>query len=156
MNNKKMINQFFAITYDNNVYHFIVESETSKIYCCEFGTEYCASMIEIKPNFVLKNSDFQKVYSLKKYLKENPKKITNYQNCRDNQQVSLVQKYIIDQKTLELLVKKHMIIYSYDMAILYNIDPKYACDICFKNNAFKKAKKDKTKILLKQKQGIFR
>lgn len=157
MNYKEPIMQFFGVTPNNQVYHFLVDSDNKQIYCCEFGSDYVGNIIEIKPNFVLRNSNHETVYSLNDYLRENKKKNsikTNHENGH-KQQIELIQNYIIEPSVFEYLVENKMIIYSHDMALLYNFDTKYAYDNHLKSNAFKRQRRDKTKILIKQKQGIF-
>lgn len=149
------IKQFFGVTVDNQVYHFFINESDKKIYCCEFGLEHAGAMIEIKPNFVLRNGNPYSSYSLKDYLREHPEKTTNYHNYDNNQQPALVQNYIIEPCVLEYLLENNMIFYSYDMAMLYNLNPNYAYDNRFKTNAFKRQRYNKTKILSKQKKGIF-
>ena len=49
-----------------------------------------------------------------------------------------------------------MVMYSHDMAILYGFDPKHSYDCYFQTRSFKKNRhKEKTKVLTKQKKGIF-
>lgn len=157
MNYKEPIMQFFGVTRDNEIYHFFIDSEEKKIYCCEFGLDYAGSIIEIKPNFVLRNNNYETVYSLKDYIREKLNKNTtkNYQDGDIQQQTKLIQNYIIEPYILKYLIENKMVMYSHDMAILYNLDTNYSYDKHLKNNAFKRQKKDKTKILIKQKQGIF-
>ena len=157
MNYKEPIMQFFGVTRDNEIYHFFIDSDDKKIYCCEFGLDYAGSIIEIKPNFVLRNSNYETVYNLKEYLRENPSKIItkNYQEGIIKPQTKLIQNYIIEPSILKYLIDNTMIMYSHDMALLYNLDTNYSYDKHQKNNAFKRQRRDKTKILIKQKQGIF-
>ena len=74
----------------------------------------------------------------------------------EKQQQNLIKSYIIEPYVLEYLIENKMLIYSHDMALLYGFDPKHSYDGHFQTRAFKKNRhKDKTKILTKQKKGIF-
>ena len=156
MNYNEPIKQFFGVTYDNQAYHFFIDETTNKIYCCEFGYEYVGHKIEIKPNFVFRNEYSQSVYSLSDYLRDNPSKKKPRIDIEDEkQQHTLIRAFIIEPYVYEYLKENNMIMYSHDMAVLYNLDSEHAFDRCYKQNAFKKHRKDKTKILAKQKRGIF-
>lgn len=162
---KEPLKQFCAVSYDNQIYHFIIK-EDNKIYCCEFLLETGADVLEIKPNFVLRNGHYQTMYSLKDFLKQHPKKEKkiDYTKCLlgnisegdlEKQQKNLISCYIIEPKVLEYMIENKMIMYSCDMAMLYRLDPTYAYDRCFQTRSFKKKRTQKAKILAKQKKGIF-
>lgn len=156
MENREPIKQFFAVTYDNQIYHLFISNVDNKIYCCEFGLDYAGDMIEIKPNFVLRNQGYATVYCLNDYLRENPDQKKPHITPEDpKQQYSLIRCFIIEPYVFEYLKENNMIIYSHDMSILYNLDSQHAFDSRFKTNAFKKHRRDKSKILTKQKKGIF-
>ena len=163
MNYKEPIKSFTAVTYDNKTYHFII-ADDNKIYCCEFRLEYAADIIELKPNFVLRDKEYQTIYSLKEYLKELPKQEPKqylYEQLSkeelEKQQQNLIKNYIIESSVLKYLIENKMLTYSHDMAILYGLDPKYSYDGYFQTRSFKKNRhKENQKILTKQKKGIFR
>lgn len=153
MNYKEPIKQFFGVTQNNHIYHFIIDCDDKKIYCCEFGLDYAGSIIEIKPNFVLRNEESQTIYSLNDYLREHPEKKED--NQENKTQTHLIRNYIIEPEIFNYLIENKMIMFSHDMAMLYNLNTEYAYDARYKTNAFKHLHHDKTKILTKQKQGIF-
>lgn len=161
--NNQPIKSFTAVTYENQTYHFII-TDDNKIYCCEFRLEYGADIIELKPNFVLRDKDSQTIYSLKDYLRELSKEDKNYKRLilgtaskeLEKQQQNLIKSYIIEPQVLEYLIENKMVMYSHDMAILYGFDPKHSYDCYFQTRSFKKNRhKEKTKVLTKQKKGIF-
>ena len=110
MNYKEPIMQFFGVTRDNEIYHFIIDSDDKKIYCCEFGLDYAGSIIEIKPNFILRNNNYETVYSLKDYIREKLNKNTtkNYQDGDIQQQTKLIQNYIIEPFILKYLIENNI------------------------------------------------
>ena len=74
----------------------------------------------------------------------------------EKQQKNLIKSYIIEPHVLEYMIENKMVMYSHDMAILYGFDPKHAYDGYFQTRSFKKNRhKEKTKVLTKQKKGIF-
>lgn len=165
MKTQEPIKSFIAVTYGNKPYHFII-TDDKKIYCCEFRLEYGADIIELKPNFVLRDEHSQTIYSLKDYLREQKeKKKIDYKKFiletiskeeQEKQQEELIQSYIIEPTVLEYLMENKMLMYSNDMAMLYGFDPQHAYDHHFQTRSFKKSRnKENTKILTKQKKGIF-
>lgn len=139
------IKYFKALTFDNNIYNFAVTSD-NEIYCQEFGISIPAYLIELKPNFVLRDQGKRTIYSLDDHI-----------NNR-NKSKSLIKEFIIDNDLLNYMIKNKMVIYSTDMAFLYGFDPRYAYDSYCQKRAFKSYRnnvKKKTKILEKQKRGIF-
>lgn len=166
MKTQEPIKSFIAVTYDNKPYHFII-TDDKKIYCCEFRLEYGADIIELKPNFVLRDKQSQTIYSLKEYLKEHKEKNnkTDYKKFMfgyvpktelEKTQHDLIKSYIIETPVLEYLIENRMIMYSNDMAMLYGLDPTHAYDQYFQTRSFKKSRhKENAKILTKQKKGIF-
>lgn len=145
MNNNEM-KYFSAVSFDNNTYHFSV-SPDGEIYCNEFGISIPAYVIELKPNFVLRDQGKRTLYSLDDHI-----------NNR-NKTKSLIKEFIIDPELFDYLRINHMIVYSTDMAFLYGFDPRYAYDAYSQTRAFKSYRNNelkRTKILAKQKQGIFR
>lgn len=146
MDNNSEIKYFSAVTFDNNIYHFAVTPE-GEIYCNEFGISIPAYLLELKPNFVLRDQSKRTLYSLDDHI-----------NNR-NKSKALIKEFIIEPELFNYLRENHMIIYCTDMAFLYGFDPKYAYDAYSQKRAFKSYRnneKKKTKILAKQKQGIFR
>lgn len=141
MPSNEEIRYFSAVTYDNNVYHFSINSN-DEIYCDEFGITFPSKIIELKPNFVLRNELRRSIYSLDDYCRERNKK------------KSLIREYVIDAELYEYLINKRMLMYSTDMAILYGFDPQYAHDAHYQTRAFKHVK-DKSRRLAKQKHGKF-
>ena len=162
MKTNEPIKQFYAVAYDNKTYHFII-TEENKIYCYEFFLETGADIIEIKPNFVLRNKDYETIYSLKDYLRNNPQKKKNIKILSENltkeemikQQQNLISCYIIESSVLEYMIENKMILYSTDMALLYRLNPEYAYDKHYQTRSFKKNRHNQEKILTKQKKGIF-
>lgn len=145
MNNNEM-KYFSAVSFDNNTYHFSV-SPDGEIYCNEFGISIPAYVIELKPNFVLRDQGKRTLYSLDDHI-----------NNR-NKTKSLIKEFIIDPELFDYLRINHMIVYSTDMAFLYGFDLRYAYDAYSQTRAFKSYRNNelkRTKILAKQKQGIFR
>ena len=165
MKTQEPIKSFVAVTYGNKPYHFII-TEDKKIYCCEFRLEYGADIIELKPNFVLRDEYSQTIYTLKDYLREQKEnKKTDDKRLifgplskeeLENQQQDLIKSYIIESSVLEYLMENKMLMYSNDMAILYGLDTQHAYDHHFQTRSFKKSRhKENKKILTKQKKGIF-
>lgn len=161
MNSKESMKYFSAVTYDNKTYHFIIDN--NKIYCCEFGLEYAADIIELKPNFVLRDEKYQTIYSLREYLNEVPKKIKELDyrvifseppkiDEHEKPQKDLIQSYIIEPETFNYMLQNKMLMYSHDMALLYGFDCQHAHDRHFQTRAYKRRP---VKVLLKQKRGIF-
>lgn len=157
---KEPIKNFCAVAYDNKTYHFII-GEDNKIYCYEFLLATGADIIEIKPNFVLRNKNYETIYSLKEYLRDNPQKTTptttEYLTEEETlkQQRNLIRCFIIEPSVLEYMIENKMISYSNDMALLYRLNPEHAYDKFFQTRSFKKHRNQKAKILAKQKKGIF-
>lgn len=146
MNEIKEIRYFSALTFDNNTYNFAVTPE-GEIYCNEFGISIPAYVIELKPNFVLRDQGKRTLYSLDDHI-----------NNR-NKTKSLIKEFIIESDLFEYLKNNHMVVYSTDMAFLYGFDPGYAYDAYSQKRAFKSYRNNemkRTRILEKQKRGIFR
>lgn len=149
MISQEEIKYFSAVTYGNNKYHFAVTPK-NEIYCCEFDTNIPANLLELKPNFVLRDQSRRTIFTLVDYLKD--------KNRYSPDGSPLIREYIIDDELFEYLIKNNMIIYSTDMAKLYGFDPKYAHDAHYQTRAFKHYRYNpngKTKILSRQKQGKF-
>lgn len=146
--NKEM-KYFEAVTYDKQTYHFALTPE-GEIYCIEFGKNlFPAYQIEIKPNFVLRDSGYRTIYSLADYHRENEKKKTNE---------SLISGWIIPDDLFEYLVNSRKLIYSTFVAELYGFDPKYAHDARHQARFCKKARNNpeaKARILAPMKAGKF-
>lgn len=116
---KEEMKYFEAVTYDKQTYHFALSPE-GEIKCIEFGTNvFPAYQIEIKPNFVLRDTGLRTIYSLADYHRENDKKKTNE---------SLIAEWIIPDDLFEYLVNSKKLIYSTFVAELYGFDPRFASD----------------------------
>lgn len=136
---------FSAVTYDNEVYEFAVTPE-GDIFCCDFDIADPTNIIELKPNFILRDKQGKTLYSLDEYTRER------------NIKKSLIREWIINEDLLEYLIKNRKIIYSTQMAILYGFDPQYAYDAHYQKRAFKSSRNNplkRTKILARQKAGNF-
>ena len=143
-NNEEM-KYFSAITYDDNIYTFAVTPE-GYIYCEDFDIVEPTSILELKPNFVLRNEEGCTFYSLDDYTRERKVK------------KSLISGWIIDDDLFEYLINNRRIMYSTQMAVLYGFEPKYAFDAHSQSRAFKSSRnnpKKRAKILESQKQGKF-
>ena len=69
MISQEEIKYFSAVTYGNNKYHFAVTPK-NEIYCCEFDTNIPANLLELKPNFVLRDQSRRTIFTLVDYLKD--------------------------------------------------------------------------------------
>ena len=78
----------------------------------------------------------------------------SYRVLNNKFSMELIESYFIKPELLEFLVLKNSVMYSYDMACLYGFNVKRSYDYYQQRRAFKRVK-DKEKILVKQKQGIF-
>ena len=132
----KSIGRFSAYTFGSKYYEFIVR-DNKTMYCEEFPEFSCCRM-SIQPRFHLLSEDKTKILS--------PVPVGN--------SLGLICSFEFDENVFEYLKDNHMIIYSTDMAYFYNLPDKAGYDIDFQKRAFKHVR-DKEKILLKQKHGIF-
>jgi len=143
MQNKEMIVQpvgfFFAITYDNQVYRFIVNNNGT-MYCNDLLENKAITKLIIKPNFEIIHEDGISNY----------RELTNQYKDAKN----LIGSYCMTKELNEYLIEENLISYSTDMAYLYDLNPSYARDANEQSRAFK-YQKSNSKRLAKQKQGIF-
>lgn len=134
---KQEIGRFYATSFDESVYEFIVNSDAT-IDCPTIGAE-SAYEILIKPRFEL--------YSKKRCYRNSAK--------RDGNIDCLIKNYDIDDNLFDYLREHNMITYSIDMAYLYDFNDKNGYDMRFQNGRpFKWAEK-KGPILVKQKKGQY-
>ena len=140
----EVIGSFKALTYDNSLYNFVITSN-NEIYCQEFGDIGSSNILDLKPNFVLRNITGRTVYSLDEYVRTR------------NIQKSLIKEYIISDEVLDYLIKNRMLMYSGDTAILYGFDPKYAFD-AYQKKPFHRTKNKplkRARILEPKRKGNF-
>ena len=115
MSSKEEIKYFKAVTYNGDEYNFAVTPE-NQICCIEFGIDKTANLLELKPNFVLRNKNSRTIYSLDEHLRArySPKskgdKIFNW---------------IIEPELFKYLLENKMIMFSKQMAILYGFTEEY-------------------------------
>lgn len=139
------VKYFSAVTFDDNTYNFAVTPK-GDIYCCEFDIAQPAKIIELKPNFTLRDERGHSFYSLDDYTRE--RKIEK----------SLIREWIIDEELFSLLMSEHKLLYSTQMAVLYGFDPQYSFDANNQKRAFKSSrnnKKKRAKVLAPMKSGKF-
>ena len=145
---KEEMKYFEAVTYDNQLYHFAVTPE-DEIYCTEFGINTPAKIVEIKPNFVLREEDGRTIYSLDDHFRELNKKKTND---------SLISEWIISDEVFNYLIEKKMITYSTTFGLLYGFDPEYGSDRRYKSRLIRISKENPEqlkKILTPLRAGKF-
>jgi len=136
---------FSAVTYEGNIYNFVITNK-GDIFCLEFDLAISTQLIELKPNFILRNEEGRSFYSLDDYVRERKLK------------KSLISEWIIDEEVFEYLINNRRIMYSTQMAVLYGFDPKYAFDVKYQKRAFKYSRNNpakRTKVLKPMKSGIF-
>lgn len=138
------IKQFFAISFDNQIYKFVLGKD-EMLYCKEIAENKPIKKVYIKPNFETFFKDGRHI-SCDGLARER-----NFKNGSNH----LIGSYVISQELLEYLISLNRISYSTEMAYLYGLDQKFARDAKTKSNAFKRVKKRDSQILPKQKQGIF-
>ena len=145
MNMKNDTKYFNAVAYDGNIYNFEVTPE-GNIYCTNFNLKTPANVIELKPNFVLRDIHFRSFYSLDEYTRD--KKIKK----------SLISEWNIEEDVFQYLISGRQIMYSSQMAILYGFDQRYAFDAPSQQRAFKYSRNNRAKrqrILAPMKSGKF-
>lgn len=141
MKNHETIKGYFnAITFDDQIYEFIVDGE-GNIYCDAIIKDRAIKKLIMKPNFeaILVNGGWVSCDCLARM---------------NGGRKSLIKDYNISPQLAEKLVLNHSIMYSVDMAYLYGLDYRYAYDREDQTRAFKHVK-NPAKRLVKQKQGIF-
>lgn len=149
MDFKEQMKYFSAVAYDGSTYNFSITPK-GEIFCAEFGTIIPASIIELKPNFVLRSGDCRTVYSLDDHLRNASKKKPNG--------LSLISEWIIPNDVFEYLINNRKMFYSINVAMLYGFDPQYAFDNTRHKRAFKWSKNNpekRARILAPQKSGKF-
>lgn len=154
MNLSKETKYFSALSHNQVTYHFAVNQE-KQIYCLEFSEMTPASILELKPNFVLRSQNGCYICSLVDYLKDSG----NYNPNANGENNQLVFKFNIDDELFAFLIENRMLSYSTDMAELYGYDPQYAYDKHFNTSAFKSSRNNpikKSKRLARQKNGFYR
>jgi len=119
MDSRKEMKYFSAVAVDGSTYNFGITPK-GEISCAEFGITYPASMIELKPNFVLRSADGSSIYSLDDHLRN--------RNIKKPDGLSLVVEWHIPTDVFEYLINNKKIMYSTQMATLYGFDPTYAFD----------------------------
>ena len=141
MNLKQEMKYFKAVTYNGEEYNFAVTPE-NQICCIEFGVDKTANLIELKPNFVLRNKNSRTIYSLDEHLRLrfNPKskgdKIFNW---------------IIEPELFKYLIENKMIMFSKQMAILYGFAEEYqqfAYNAAYEHRAHKNTRNNTKKRAL--------
>ena len=142
---KEELKSFSAVTFDDKTYNFLITPEGG-IYCDEFDIAEEASIIELKPNFVLRRDNGTTIYSLENYAREN------------NFQKSLIREWVIDDETYYELLSQKKLMFSTQMAIFYGFDPQKAFDYASQKRAFKMSRNNeekRTKVLSRMKKGQF-
>lgn len=135
---ENIVGSFNLKTFGGKVYKFNV-LDNGLMYCNEI-TMYPLYRIVLKPLFDL--------YGLNEYgLKKN----IFIPRCKVDDYIEIVD---IDENLLNYMRLNNMIMYSTDMAYLYNLPNKDGYDRYHQKRAFKHVK-DKTKVLMKQRRGYY-
>jgi len=132
---------FKAVTYNGEEYNFAVTPE-NEIYCIEFGMTIPASIIELKPNFVLRNNNRETIYSLDEHLRNR----SNPKNKGDK-----IYNWIIEPDVFEYLTNNKMVMFSKQMAILYGFAEEYekhAYNAAYENRSHKNTRNNPKKRAL--------
>ena len=137
--NKNEIGKFYAITFNNKVFSFIVYDDNT-MDCPELNMTRIKKMT-IKPRFELRVEGYYYIYDAP----------VNYVVNQD-----LIGYYKIDNELFNYLKENYMIRYSVDMAYLYNFEDKDGFDKgqSYSTSPYKHAR-FKGPILAKQREGIF-
>lgn len=132
--------RFNAVTFDDQVYEFVVDNE-GYIYCDAIVKDRAIKRLIMKPNFeaIFVNGGWISCDCLARM---------------NGGRKSLIKSFNISPQLVRDLALNWNIIYSTDMACLYELDPEYAYDKDYQTRAFKYVK-NPAKRLVKQKQGIF-
>lgn len=149
MNLQNEMKYFSAVAVDGSIYNFGITPK-GEISCAEFGITVPASIIELKPNFVLRKADGGSIYSLDDYLRN--------RNLKKPNGRSLIVKWDIPEDVFEYLINQRKLMYSTNMAVLYGFDQQYAFDNRHNKRAFKCTRNNATKhakILAPQRAGKF-
>ena len=132
---RKRIGKFYATAFDETIYTFIVYDDG--IACPNLGVDKIKRIV-LKPRFELIGYD-RNFYTMP---------------VKAGYTKGLIKTYDIDELLFKYLKLKGMLFYSTDMAHLYGFENKEGFDAEFNKTPFKRVK-NKEKILIKQKQGIF-
>lgn len=137
-NNRNVIGRFSATSFEDKDIHFLVYSDNT-IGCQELGKKNIERMV-IKPRFELISDGNIYTYGSPYEGKSEP-------------YFGLIKEYNIEEDLFDYLKSHGMIMYSTEMAYLYDFKDKKGYDAKEKNRAFKWT--DKAKIMKKQKEGRF-
>lgn len=139
--NKQEIGRFYATSFNNIVFYFIVYDNNTMD--CPTLNISSFERIELKPRFILRGKDF--------YYKYDAKAEKKYSNTPE-----LIGNYNIDDDLFAYLKDNKMIRYSTDMAYLYDFTDKsgYDDNQYGVRSPYKRARK-KGPILQMQKKGYF-
>lgn len=137
----KMIGKFDAITFDGDRINFEVY-DNKVVKCDSLGLLRPIKRMILKPNVTL-------------YF-ENGQHFTAdlYERATGNKRF-LIKEYQINEDLLDYMIDNQMAEYSTDCAVLYDFDIEKAYDRKYQTRAFKYVK-EKSKRMVKAKQGIFR
>jgi len=135
---ENIVGSFNLKTFGGKVYKFCV-LDNGLMYCKDI-TMYPLYRIVLKPLFDL--------YGLNEY---GNKESIFIPRSKVNDYIESVD---IDENLLNYMRLNNMIMYSTDMAYLYNLPNKDGYDRLYQKRAFKHVK-DKSKVLMKQKRGYY-
>ena len=135
---ENIVGSFYLKTFGERLYKFDV-FDNGLMYCKDI-TEYPLRKIFLKPLFELYRLD----ENGNKEIISIPKR-----GCYD-----YIERVSINEELLVYMKKNNMIMYSTDVAYLYDLPNKDGYDIFYQKRAFKHVK-DKSKILIKQKNGYY-
>lgn len=141
MDSKKELKYFKAVTYNNTEYNFIITPE-GDIYCTEFGLSIPASIIELKPSFVLRNAKGESIYGLADYFR------TGYTPKTKGDKIF---KWDIEPDVFKYLIDNRKIMFSKQMAMLYGFDEQYerhAYNAAYETRTYKSTRNDAKKRAL--------
>lgn len=133
-----VIGNFYLTTFGGKVYKFDVRYN-GLMYCSDISM-YPLYRIVLKPLFELFGLDEN---GNKRCIFIPRSKVYDY-----------VEKIDIDDNLFNYMRENNMIMYSTDMAYLYNLKDKSGFDRMYQKRAFKH-EKDKTKVLMKQRRGYY-
>ncbi len=144
---KKKIGAFYGISFDGEIYKFIVLSN-NKIICPEESPKEFDRVI-LKPRFLLVDGKVNSKFLGEWHESHAPHKTID----------GLIKEYQIEPELFDHLIANNMLGYSADMAEFYGFPCEYAYDKQkgmhqFKGKPFKWASK-KGPVLVKQKSGHF-
>lgn len=137
-NRKTVIGRFSATSFEDKDIHFLVYSDNT--IGCQALDKKNIERIVIKPRFELISDGNIYTYGSPYEGKSEP-------------YFGLIKEYNIEEDLFDYLKSHGMIMYSTEMAYLYDFKDKKGYDAKEKNRAFKWT--DKTKIMKKQKEGRF-